>query len=568
MRKVRDFAAEALVLGVALGACAQLSGLNEFAAGDRSADGSVVDPADGDAQPTEGDAASREAGADGCGATCPGSAAGTCPVGGCNAPSGACISAGQPCSCIRDSDCKSGKCVKTSGRNELSCGGGCTGTGAADGLGCALAAPGIPAACAAPSFVYTPSNFVPASYTPPATATTIDCNTTYNSTTHAFTGWCAGQTAPAIYSNFPQSGGPSVDILAFRALTLDAANTLTLTGDNPIIIAVYGAADLSGVIDASAQGSTPGPGATACAAGAGGGGVPGPSSPAGTDPGAAGGGGGGLAAGGGAGDFSTYSGVGGNPATGTDNIGASGGSAHGSSAVVPLTGGCSGGAGADGSPGNAGGGGGAGGGGVQLSVAGTISGSGTIKTNGSAGGTGASASPALAHTSGAGGGGGGSGGAILIESPSTSSLTLQTSGGPGGGGGTGYGADTTSTNTWSGIPGGAGGTNSGVSTGAPGSGGPPGERGQSYSGGGGGGGGAYGRTKINTGAAPVYACTTTLSPAPVCNAAHSSCLCVADSDCSSGKCVNASTECTGTCTGAGSADGADCQLIVSVAVGR
>ncbi|HTB73651.1 MAG TPA: hypothetical protein VK762_10425, partial [Polyangiaceae bacterium] len=60
-------------------------------------------------------------------------------------------------------------------------------------------------------------------------------------------------------------------------------------------------------------------------------------------------------------------------------------------------------------------------------------------------------------------------------------------------------------------------------------------------------------------------CTTTLSPTPVLNAAHSACLCVADSNCSSGKCVNADTQCTGTCTGASPADNQDCRTAESVA---
>jgi hypothetical protein len=516
MRALWGFAG-AVVLGGVLGACTQLAGLGEYESTGNAADGG----ADRDARsvdaraevPTDGDSAASsdpgdEAGIDVCGATCPDSAGGpyACAAGGCNAEDGA--------------------------------------------------------ACAAPSFAYSPSNFAPGSYTPPAAATTINCNTTYSSSTHAFTGWCAGQTSPAIYANVAQAGGPSVDVLAFRALTLDAGDTLTLTGGNPVILAVYGAAAIGGVIDASAQGSTAGAGATACAVGAGGGGAPGPSFTSGTDPGAAGGGGAGLAVAGGAGDYSTYNGVGGNPATGTDNSGAGGGSAHGASTVVPLIGGCSGGKGADGTASNSAGTGGVGGGGVQLSVGGTLSGSGTIKTNGAGGGTGASG--AAAHTNGAGGGGGGSGGDILVESSSSTSLTLQASGGAGGPGGTGYGADTTSINTWPGTPGGPAGTSgtSGPSA-APANGGPPGERGQSYAGGGGGGGGAYGHTKINTGAAPVYACTTTISPAPACNAAHSACLCVADSDCSSGKCVNASGQCTGTCTGSGAADVASCQATVS-----
>jgi hypothetical protein len=59
-------------------------------------------------------------------------------------------------------------------------------------------------------------------------------------------------------------------------------------------------------------------------------------------------------------------------------------------------------------------------------------------------------------------------------------------------------------------------------------------------------------------------CTTTLTPAPVPNSGHSACLCVADSNCSSGKCVNAG-QCTGTCTGSAPNDSEDCVTATSVA---
>jgi len=65
------------------------------------------------------------------------------------------------------------------------------------------------------------------------------------------------------------------------------------------------------------------------------------------------------------------------------------------------------------------------------------------------------------------------------------------------------------------------------------------------------------------------ACTTTLSPAPVLNSGGTACLCVADGDCSSGKCVNASNQCSPSsgCTGStsGSYDSQDCQTATSTA---
>jgi hypothetical protein len=499
-----------------------------------------------------------------CPSTCvSGACAHACAVGGCNSAGGACTASGQTCYCINDSNCKS-KCVKTTGQNDVACASSCTGTGAADGFGCALVAPGIPAACGA-SFGYTPSNFAPGSYTPPTTGTTINCNTTYSSTTHAFTGWCTGQTAPTIYPSVAQSGGPTIDILAFSGLTLNSGNTLTLTGSNPIILAVYGNAAISGVIDASAQGTTPGAGATACAVGASGGGAAGPAYTAGVDAGAAGGGGGGLAVAGGYGDTSSF--PGGTVAVAGTNINmAAGGGAHGNSTAVPLVGGCPGGTGAAGTASDPGGAAGVGGGGVQLSVAGTLSGTGTIKTNGSAGAAGTTEPTPTAHSDGAGGGGGGSAGDILIESPNGNTTSLQANGGAGGGGSTGYGTDTTSANTFPGFPGGAAGTNNGTTTATPANGGPPAVRGQNYTGGGGGGGGAYGWTKVNTGAAATFVCTTSLSPGPVCNAGHTACLCVSDVDCATGKCSNVSSQCTGTCTGtttSGTYDLSDCQVLTS-----
>ena len=85
-----------------------------------------------------------------------------------------------------------------------------------------------------------------------------------------------------------------------------------------------------------------------------------------------------------------------------------------------------------------------------------------------------------------------------------------------------------------------------------------------YAGGaGGGGGGGYGTLRVNgSRASAAYACPTTLSPAPVCSSDHSACLCVDDSNCSSGKCVS-SGQCTGTCTGVGAADTAKCELLTA-----
>jgi len=168
-------------------------------------------------------------GSRGCdGAACPTSVATqyACSAGGCNAVGGACTSSAQACHCFADTQCPSAKCVPISGQNDLSCGTKCTGAGAADAFGCLLASPGIPAVVSS-VFAYAPSNFAPASYSPPSSPTTIDCNTTYDASAHAFTGWCAGQTLPSITPGVAQTGGPPVDVLAFRGLAISAGSTIT-----------------------------------------------------------------------------------------------------------------------------------------------------------------------------------------------------------------------------------------------------------------------------------------------------------------------------------------------------
>jgi hypothetical protein len=174
----------------------------------------------------------------------------SCTAGGCNAAAGACSASGQNCRCTQDKQCSSGKCVNVTGDNDVSCGTACTGSGEKDGFDCALGSPGIPASPTATGFGYAPSNFTPSKYTPPSSATTIDCNTTYDSSMHAFTGWCSGQTQPTITSSVAQTGGPAVDILAFSSLTINTTSTLTLTGSNAVIFAVYGNATVLGTIHA------------------------------------------------------------------------------------------------------------------------------------------------------------------------------------------------------------------------------------------------------------------------------------------------------------------------------
>jgi hypothetical protein len=473
-----------------------------------------------------------------------------CAVGGCNEAAGACTAPGQGCHCTQDSQCGSGKCVLVSDDNDISCGTGCTGSGTKDGFDCVLASPGIPASPAVTGFGYAPSNFTPSQYAPPSTPTTVDCNTTYDSSKHAFTGWCSGQPLPTIASSVVQAGGPNVDILAFSSLTIDTASTLTITGSNAVILAVYGNATLLGTIHADGAVGTS-KSTTAGASGPGGGykcsGSTGTSQ--GNDDHCSGGAGAGAST------------AGGDGAGGVGGRTAAGGTARANASRVPLYGGCPGGSSGSWACQTSGGG---GGGAVQVSAAGTLSMSGTITAHGGNGGTSTCfAGGCGAKGYGGGGGGAGSGGAILLEGQtvSTSGGTLEVGGGQGGDPNTKGGGGTASGGT-----GGSGGTiastTAGAGTGATSDGCGP------YTDCGGGGGGGYGYLTIHTGeAASAYSCTTPLSPAPMSNPTHTACLCVWDSNCSSGKCVNANAQCTGSCTGTGVADSADCQLLTSAITG-
>ena len=477
-------------------------------------------------------------------------ALGACAVGGCNDQGGACSASGQSCHCTADAQCPSGKCVLIHGENDVSCAAGCTGSGPTDGFDCALASPGIPSAPAAASFGYAPSNFTPGKYTPPAGATTIDCNTTYDSSKHAFTGWCSGQTQPAIASNVAQTNGPNVDVLAFSSLTINSASTLTITGSNAVILAVYGNATILGAIHADGAAGTSknssagasGPGANyKCGSSAG--------TSQGTDGHCSGGAGAGASAAGGEG----AGGVGGGAAKG--------GVARANASLVPLFGGCPRGASGSWACQTAGGG---GGGALQISAAGTVSISGTVTANGGNGGTSTCFMGGCGSNGyGGGGGGAGSGGAILLEGQtvSTASSTISVAGGKGGDPNTKGGGGTAT-----GGLGGGGGT-SAAPAGVDGTGSTSNACG-SYTDCGGGGGGGFGYLTTHTGeTGSAYSCATPLAPAPVPDATHTGCLCVADSNCGSGKCVNAGGQCTGTCTGTGVADSANCQLLTAATTG-
>jgi hypothetical protein len=511
--------------------------------------GGISDAPSGDDTPTGGDAPTST---DADGSVLPGDAhfsdsaltdvvpvsdaAGACAKGSCNRAGGACF-ASDTCYCAHDSDCVSGKCVAASGKNDVSCGSGCTGTGAADGFQCVLGGSGIPASCSA-AFAYTPAGLASLSGITPSAAVNLTCAGTVTFNGSSWGGAMCSQSLPSPHT-VTQSGGPSIDVLAFQSLTIASGVTVSFTGTNAVMLLVFGNASVAGTIHAdgasgipsrsSPETSGPGGGGTLCGSSAGGGGGSLHTS---------GGGGGGAQTAGGA---------------GANGVGGTGGTAGSAFTASTLRGGCPGGVSGDWACTTSGGG---GGGALQISAAGTLTVTGTITANGGAGGTSNCASPGCApgpnHTYGGGGGGGGAGGMVRLEGVTvTNSGTVTVNGGNGGG--------PDSTLTEQGM-GGAGAT-SASSPGAVGTGSISSGCGSDDQSGGGGGGG-YGTLVVSSGKpSNTFTCATSLTPAPVCSSTHTACLCVADSNCSSGRCVNTASQCTGTCTGAGTPDVTGCEPV-------
>jgi hypothetical protein len=337
---------------------------------------------------------------------------------------------------------------------------------------------------APPPFGYTTSNFVPA--LPPVSAgVVLDCDATFDSASLTFDSWC-GQPEPTTRI-VTQVDGPDVVVVALDSFELVASNDLTLTGNRPVIFAVYGDATIAGDVRADASSltsSVAGGLAAFCADGTG---------ENGTEQNENGGGGGG-------GGFGANAGDGGDGQT--SGNGGNGGGAFGAPTLIPLLGGCSGGQGGDGdsaSQGIAGGAGGA----VQFSVAGTLTISGRVSTSGGGARDGRSQD---------GGGGGGSGGGILLEANAISLSDAAAITSNGGGGGEG-GSEATcncdsgsegSISTANPAAGGSGGSTSGGDGGDGGAGaisaedGTDGQNnGGTNKGGGGGAGGAVGRIRLN-----------------------------------------------------------------------
>ncbi|MBX7102219.1 MAG: hypothetical protein K1X89_31170, partial [Myxococcaceae bacterium] len=96
----------------------------------------------------------------------------------------------------------------------------------------------------------------------------------FDSTTLTFSGWC-GQPQPTPVE-VTRPGKETVILLPMRGFGLDAGSTLTLSGNRPVALVVFGDAVVSGHLSASASRSTPGAGSPAldCASSASEGGSP------------------------------------------------------------------------------------------------------------------------------------------------------------------------------------------------------------------------------------------------------------------------------------------------------
>ncbi|HWO19057.1 MAG TPA: hypothetical protein VNO30_09775 [Kofleriaceae bacterium] len=252
-----------------------------------------------------------------------------------------------------------------------------------------------------------PRHFMPCDLPMPAGALVLDAGPyTYDTTSGTLSGPTSGPTSAVIASKV--IGGNRV--ISVERLAIGAGATLRVVGSQPLVVASWGAIDVSGTLDASSAGS-PGAGAnpSACdghAAAIGGS----------SDVGGSGGGGGGFQGAGGRGG----QGDGGTPGNG-----------GGAVAAPLLLGGCPGARGGDGDAQN-GGAGGAGGGAVQLTARQSITITGKVHAGG-AGGSGATGSDGA-------GGGGGSGGMIGLESPQVAVRAGAILAANGGGGGQGANA--------------------------------------------------------------------------------------------------------------------------------
>ena len=239
-------------------------------------------------------------------------------------------------------------------------------------------------------FPYPTSNFVDADLSTDGGASlTIGSNRTLNTDTPSL----SGTTMPP-YTVITPSGGQPTLLIHLTSFTVNATQTLTVTGARPVLFAVVGNVAINGTI--VLQNQAP---ASACGNG-------------GTGTNRSGGGGGGFGAAGGTGGIGS---------TGTPGTA---GAVSGTADLKPLRGGCNGGAGSSGSAGD-------GGGVIQISASGTLSlGANAAVTAPGLFGGGASGSKNS-------GGGAGSGGGILLEAATmtlNAGAKLAANGGGGGGG--------------------------------------------------------------------------------------------------------------------------------------
>ncbi|MBN8467781.1 hypothetical protein JYJ95_14770 [Corallococcus exiguus] len=303
------------------------------------------------------------------------------------------ICTAPPCSRVKQQCTASNEC-----EYEVDLNGACTTSG------------GVPGVCMADAsctpFPYRPSNF-----DPNAIAGTdigelrTSGNVTFDTTSRTWSPPGQVPTRDTIKFVLLDQGAGNPQAVLIPVKTLELNGTITVTGPNPVIFAVYGSATVAQSILATGTIDNP---STACGTSQGG---------AGTFVGSTGGGGGGAgngtagAEGGKAYNAQIQSAAGGNRATGPE----------------PLLGGCPGGNGGAGS--SSGSKGGPGGGAIQLSVARTLTLDKTLSTSGNGGAGGTTG----------GGGGGGSGGQVAVEAFQlnlTAAARITANGGGGGEGGT------------------------------------------------------------------------------------------------------------------------------------
>jgi hypothetical protein len=255
---------------------------------------------------------------------------------------------------------------------------------------------------------YTPSNFNPLALSPSASATVASCTAQFSTTSDSFVlNTCGLQPNVA---RVTLSDGREATLLAFGDLNIGTGASLTLTGDRPAILAVFGNARIDGSMMANSTPSQRGAGSTAFPV------------TGGSCVGHAGGNGGDISAGGGGAGYRHAGGGGGSHLLAA---GGAGGTADPAPGPMPLRGGCPGGSPASqqmGSPG-------AGGGAFQISVSGELFVSGVLSVSG-AGGNGGDANNEAGY-------GGGSGGTLVLEGDRitlTDTAKLTANGGGGGGG--------------------------------------------------------------------------------------------------------------------------------------